>query len=426
MNLLENPSHFLCKIYAYISDLSLSQNHRNIKRKFCCLVMYVGMAFLSGCDFFSPQQTFRLAIPSNDFTYASSAQHLSSFLKNGNFNIEIMYTENAIEANRLVAQGKADLTFIMNHSDFIPDQLNSNAGQIRTICPIFQRLFFLFSKQKLSGPSNFRELLEGKRIGIEVLGGETHSGLSNLLASSQLEGVGIVGKEEESDFFHFWGTYYGPRATLLIEQGWEEVTFDSEWIDFVTLNDPALNSFVLPAIPGVEGSKSLNTLSVQTLLVTNTELGDNAIYQLSQYIYQHRLELMRFDVMYRYISEGFDVSQLLFPLHAGTDAYFRRDQPSFFERYAEVLALIFSVGALLYGGLQALRSRILRKKKERIDHYFLDFLEIRSRRISQEEKISHLDELLQKALVQMTAEKLAITDFHIFSRLVQQELANLR
>ena len=62
-----------------------------------------------GCDHLKPKRTFRMAIPEKDHSYNYSAQHLKEFLGAGGFNIEIVYTENAIEANRLVAEGSADL-----------------------------------------------------------------------------------------------------------------------------------------------------------------------------------------------------------------------------------------------------------------------------------------------------------------------------
>jgi len=381
---------------------------------------------LGSCDIFTPQNSFRLAIPTNDYSYNTSAQHLASFLQRGGFNIEIVPAKNAIEANRLVAEGQADLTFIMNHSIFIPQELGGEAGKLRTICPMFERLFFLFSKNPLPGAQNSAHLLQGKTIGIEVLDGESHSDLDALLESGKIQDVEVVQRDQDPDFVHFWGTYYGPRATELIEGGWREFSLDPSWIDFITLNDPALHPIVLPAIPGIEGSENLHTFTTQTLLVGNSSLGEKAVFLLSAYIYQHKLDLMRDDIMYRSISEDFDVSALLYPLHKGTDRYFRRDQPSFFERYADVLALVFSIAAILYGGIQAVRTGIKKRKKERIDLYFLEFLEIRSKDISRAEKISLLDGLFQRALVQMTSEKLEVTDFHIFSRLLQQELSNLR
>lgn len=162
------------------------------------------------------------------------------------------------------------------------------------------------------------------------------------------------------------------------------------WINFITLNDPSLNPYVLPAIPGVEGSQDIHTISAQTLLVGNRDLSERSVFALSSYIYQHRLDLMKYDIMYRSIHEVFDVSGLLYPLHEGTDAYFRRHQPTFVERYADVLALVFSIGVVFFGIVQAVRNRMRKKKKERIDLYFLEFLDIKASKIARDEMITSL------------------------------------
>jgi TRAP-type uncharacterized transport system substrate-binding protein len=384
------------------------------------------LLLFSGCDIFRPKTTYKLAVPENDYSYNISAQHLVSLLKEGGFKIEIIPTKNAIEANQLVAQGKADLTFIMNHSEFIPEKLGSQAGKLRTICPMYQRLLFLFSEDPVDDSLNTRELLEGRSIGIEVLNGETQANLNSFFTSGKIDDVSIVSRDQNPELIHFWGTYYGPRATQLLEDGWEEISLSPSWINFITLNDPSLDPYVLPAIPGVEGSQNINTISAQTLLVGNRDLGEKAIFKLSSYIYQHKLDLMKFDIMYRSINEVFDVSGLLYPLHEGTDDYFRRHQPTFFERYADVLALVFSFIVVFFGIVQAVRNRMRKKKKERIDLYFLEFLDIKSGKSSKAEMIGLLDDLLRRALIQMTSEKMDKTDFHIFSRLLQQELSNLR
>ena len=381
---------------------------------------------LPACDSLRPKKTYRLAIPENDHSYNLSSQHLVSFLEQGGYRIKYISAENAIEANRLVAQGKADLTFIMNHSNFIPEKLGSESAKLRTICPMYERLLFLFSKQPVEDTLNAGKLLEGKSVGIEVLGGETHANLLDMLNSGKIDNVKIMSREENPDLIHFWGTYYGPRATQLLENGWREVSLSPSWTNFIALNDPALNPYVLPAIPGVEGSKNLNTISAQTLLVGNSNLNEKAIFELSRYIYQHKLDLMKYDLMYRSINEVFNISELLYPLHEGTNDFFRRHQPSFVERNADILALLFSFSLVLLGLIQAIRNRIRRRKKERIDLYFLEFLDVRSKEINKAEMIELLDDLLKRSLVQMTAEKMDKNDFHIFSRLIQQEISNIR
>lgn len=393
------------------------------------LTIYLSIlvVLLSSCDNINPKKSFKLAVPEFDHTYYKSGKHLKSFLEKGGFKIEIIKTTDIIEANQLVAEGKADLTFIMNHSDFIPSKIGSDAGKLRTITPLFERLFFLFSKSPLDNKHySARELLEKREIGIEVLNGETHHNLKKLLSLGKIDNVSIVNNDLLPEYIHFWGTYYGPRATQLIENGWEEVSLSTSWVNFITLNESALKPFVLPAIPGVEDSDDINTFAVQTCLIGNRDLGDKAIFNLSSYIFQHKLELVAFDLMYRSISESVDQSTLLYPLHVGTDSYFRRAQPSFFEKYAELMAYLFSIGAVLFGMLQALKNRISSKKKERIDNYFLEYLDIRNEKSDVLEKKEMLESLLQKALIQMTSEKLDKLDFYIFSRMVQQELATYR
>ncbi|WP_020533721.1 hypothetical protein [Flexithrix dorotheae] len=388
---------------------------------------FLSLILLVSCDILTPQVNFKLAIPVNDFTYNRSAQHLKLFLEKEGYQIDILPCENAIEANKMVGNGEADLTFIMNHSDFIPEVIGSKAGNLRTVLPLFERLFFLFSRNAiLDTTKSTREILANKTVGIEVLGGETHANLKKLLQSCQIQNVEIVTKDQNPDFIHFWGTYYGPRATDLLNDNWQEISIDPTWEDFIILNDPALKPFTLPAIPGIEESLTLNTFSIQTLLVGRFDLGENAIYKLSEYIFKHKLELMGQDLMYRSINENFDASKILYPIHNGTDSYFQRNEPTFFERYSQVLAAVFSICAVIFGAVQAIRTVIAKRKKERIDQYFLNFLEIKSNREANAEKGEQFDELLQRALVQMTNEKLDKGDFHILARLIQQELSNLK
>ena len=385
---------------------------------FCISILFV----FDGCDFIAPQKTFKLVVPEKDYSYNRTAQHLKEFLEKGGFKIELVFADNAIDANRMVANEEADMTFAMDHSTFIPEAIGSKAGRLRTMVPLYQRLFFLFSKAALDTLDREAQF-SNKSIGVEVLNGETHRNLTHLLNSSKLDNVNIIDRDDDPDFIHFWGTYYGERATKLLNEGWYELSIDPDWVNFISMNDPALDPFVLPAIPGVEGSVNLNTMSARTLFVCGAHLQDNAMYHFSEYLFQHQLDLVAYDKMYRFISDHFDKSNILFPVHRGTDKFLRRNQPSFFERYAEVMALIFSIGAIAYGAIQGIRNRLIKVRKERIDMYFLNYLEIRSNdQLSNHEKIAKLSDLMQRALIQLTNEKLDKNDFHIFSRLIQQEL----
>lgn len=398
-------------------------NYFRLKKNVGCLIILT--LILVGCDYYSPKKSFKMAISETDYSYNYSAQHFKSFLENGGFSIEIIPAASAIEANKMVAEGVADLTFVMNQSNFMPQSIGTEVSNLRTIMPLFPRLFYLFSRHPID-TTNVDEIFKGKSIGVEVMNGETYSNLRDLLSSGRITDIKIVSRDENPDFIHFWGTSYGVRASDLLNNEWSEVSISEEWINYFTLNDPALSAHKLPAVPGVKNSRDLHTLSAETLLVGNSYLGEEAIYELNEYIFNHKLDLMRFDKMYKSIDESF-FTGMLYPLHVGTDSYLKRNLPSFFERYAELIALIISALAILYGSIQGVRAKLISIKKERIDLYFLEYSDIRSQMdLSNEPKIDKLNSLLSRSLLQMTEEKLDKDDFDIFSRLVQQEISILQ
>lgn len=382
---------------------------------------------LTSCEFIAPQAHFKFALPGNDHSYAYSAKHLKSFLEENGVTLDIIPVKDAVEANRMVAEGKADLTFVMNHSIYIPDTLGSKAGSLRTVLPLYDRLLFLFSKDPVPPGITINHLLKNQKIAVSSYEGEAYNNLEHLFESARMSDVGITQFDSTAKFVHFWGHYYGSKYMEFLKRGWHGVSLDDDWVRFLDLSYQALIPFDLPALPGVENSTDIKTLSVQTLLVCNSDLQEKAIYLLSKLICQHKVELVSHDNMYRSIKENFDQSILLYPLHEGTDAYFRREQPTFFERYSEAIGLFLSICAVCYGAVQTIRNRILQKRKERIDQYFVQFVEIRgNHNVRREDTIEKLTELLQHAIVQVTNEKLEIMDFHIFSMLVQQEIAILK
>lgn len=381
------------------------------------------VAATAGCDIISPQKEFRLATPANDYFYSYVSSHLKPFLEGQGYRIRIIETANSVEANRLVAGGEADIAYINNHSIPVAEEVGPDAANLRTIAPLATRLFFAFSRTKQPDTVTIRELLNDKKIGIEILGGELDMNLRQFLAMAEIKYREIVTVNEDPDVVVFWGTLYGSRASRYMSEGWHPFSFKSNWIEFMTLNESALRPYSLPSIPGNPNSIRINTVATEAILVGRHGLGENAVYELAHTLFKNKMELIRQDIMYLALQEDFDQQALLYPLHEGTVSYLRRAQPTFLERYADTIALLVSFIAIAFGVIQTIRNRIAKRKKDRIDNYFLDFLEIRSDRgLSQEDKVSKLDGLFQRAVEQMTSEKLEKSDFHILSRLIQQEL----
>ncbi len=64
-----------------------------------------------------------------------------------------------------------------------------------------------------------------------------------------------------------------------------------------------------------------------------------------------------------------------------------------------------------------------RKQKERIDHYFNDYLELKEQQ--PDDYKARLYDLLNMSIHQMVSEKLDKHDFDIFARLIYAELSSL-
>jgi TRAP-type uncharacterized transport system substrate-binding protein len=380
-----------------------------------------------GCDFVRPQKSFRLAVPKSEYFYNYMAGHLKPFLNSKGYNISIVPAENIIEAVHMVAVGKAELALVNNHSVTVALRLGDQADKLRTVMPITSRVLFAFSKDHLVDSATAKVFFENKRVGIESLGGETHLTFVRLLKEAKIKGVTFVTFNDNPDVVVFWDRFYGERAEGWVEKGWHPYAFRKNFVEFVVLHDHALRPFKLPALPGDPNSIIARTLATDVILVANRDFGENACYLLAQTIFQNKVDLIHRDIMYNSINEVFNKETLLFPLHQGTFSYLLRDQPTFLQQYADSLALGLSVIAVLYSLVLAIQSRLRRNQKERIDKYFIEFLAIRSSKTTTlDERVKKLDELFSRAVVQMTNERLDKGDFHILSRLIQQDLTMLR
>lgn len=392
------------------------------------ILVFISLAIIPvSCDFAKPKKKFRLAVPKTLYFYSYIAEHLKPFLARQGYEISIVPAENTLEANRMVANGEADLTLVNNHSTTIALKMGNDASQLRTIMPLATRILLVYTKKQLRDSATALDLFENKRVGIEILDEETHLTLQRFLSAAKINGTSFEVYNDSSEVVVYWGRPYGERSLNWVSKGFHPYTFRRNFIEFFMLQDYALRPFKLPALPGDPNAIITKTLATDVILVANKNLGDNACYLLAQAIFQNQADLMHQDIMYRSINEGFNKETLLFPLHEGAYSYLLRNQPTFFERYSESLALGLSILAVIYGVVQAVQNRLRKNKKERIDVYFLEFLEIRSNKtLSRDERVKKLDDLFQRAVIQLTNEILDKGDFHILSRLIQQDLTMLR
>lgn len=381
---------------------------------------------LCSCDIIAPRKSFRVAIQKDTYVYHQIFNHLDTLLSKKGYQLQLIETENPIQSFRMVSSGNAELTFVNNHSYPLMEKLGSDAGNLRVIMPITKRVFLTFAKHPIADTTSANNIFSGKRIGIEELGGEVHTTLEHRFKRAKIKGIQFVSFDDKPDLLVYWGALHGRRAGEFAKEGWYPVSFNKDWIDFNTEFDEALDPIDIAGVPGDRLSRGIRTFSTTVLLVGNSHLGETACYELAKTIFENRLELLSRERMYAAINENFDKSSLLLPLHDGTRSYLLRDQPSLLERYADAIALLISMVAVIYGAAQAIKRGILQKRKDHLDTYFLEYLQIRkySSKDSAVQK-RKLTELHHKAIVQMTKEKLDKEDFDILSQMIQQELAIL-
>ena len=115
---------------------------------------------------------------------------------------------------------------------------------------------------------------------------------------------------------------------------------------------------------------------------------------------------------------------LQFPLHAGADQFFHRDDPGFLVKYAEAMGFIMSACILLWGLAGGIRKWLLQKRKDRIDKYYQAIEGIIGRLRENEECVDELEKelisLRKDALSELVREKLAADE----SFMIYQNMAN--
>jgi len=89
-------------------------------------------------------KNFRFAVPQNDPMYVRMFSHIQPLLEQKGYEISVVYTERNVEANRLVAEGQADLAFVNDVSSHIGEELGQKSELLRTVVPLAHRALLAF------------------------------------------------------------------------------------------------------------------------------------------------------------------------------------------------------------------------------------------------------------------------------------------
>jgi TRAP transporter TAXI family solute receptor len=192
--------------------------------------------------------------------------------------------------------------------------------------------------------------------------------------------------------------------------------------------------FSVTAIPehayGLQPEEPIGTISVHALLVARADLDADLVFSITESLFSHKVELASQERLLSHLSERYDEALSPYPLHPGSDRYFRRDEPTVVQRYSDQIGLGITVGALLWSGLTAFRSARRQSRRNRIETHYEA-----ARRLSRAAADArNADELAQarrglveardRALTELEAERLDANDaFIVLQRFIDTAIA---
>jgi hypothetical protein len=142
----------------------------------------------------------------------------------------------------------------------------------------------------------------------------------------------------------------------------------------------------------------VQTFAVYDILVCHKQLESELIYDFIESIFNFKARLAQDNFEFALLQEDFDNHTFLFPLHAGSTAFLNRNQPTFWERYAELIGLVVSILAIAAGALSTMVHQLKQRKKDKIDEYYMKVITIGSRSYQPEVSTTDLQALLQELL----------------------------
>ena len=160
---------------------------------------------------------------------------------------------------------------------------------------------------------------------------------------------------------------------------------------------------------GIVMEKPIYTMAVHELLVARADLPTKVVYDLMETVHHHHIvPIFESYNNYTFESNQQDIN-LTFPFHKGTIDYMNREKPTFVERYADVMGFVLSFFVLMAGLIASLRATMNQRKKDRMDEYYRELLDLN-------EKLDSMDH----AVVRM---KLVYLQKKVFDLLIREKLS---
>jgi TRAP-type uncharacterized transport system substrate-binding protein len=397
------------------------------------LLIFIILATLTACE--DGPRELRLVTPVGTID-RDIVEELAELFENERVLTQIILTEETMsgeEALDAISSGKADVALISNSQEFRRD--------IATVMPLYPTVLHIARREGFAEPTARGDLGDAA-----VFAGASGSA-SRAIFERIADNIGLADDDYRyvtdpsaiADLVVVFAPIAPERIAefpelRLISMGTPQEIGNGGTVDAAVLLNPHFRPFVIPVgTYGESTPEPIVTIAVDKILVTRSDLDSAVVYDLISDILRLRPALAaKRPGLFQQLSEDFDVSRSRFVLHAGTQDYLQRSEPTIYERYSGVaevaVTLLIAVLSASFAGVRIFRMR----RKNRIDRFYAAAIDIRnaSNESDSEEKrnqaIAQIRQLQDDAFDKLVDEKLAADEsFRIFITLCNDILQQL-
>jgi len=344
--------------------------------------------------------------------------------------IEGLGTEENLDS---LMSGSVDIALVENYVKF-----REGVNSAFSVYPEILHIFYKSEKEI----NSFRELVYDKSLYVGKEGSPTHSLMLDLFEFYAVDDSRISLTPIMSQ-----GDVVVELTNLLSSQrlnqyaGYRLFSFEDRQndnpvvVEALSLMYPKLTPFVIP-----EGTymgytqKPVITLSVDLVMMVRSSIGEVPVNDFTKTMLRNRQIFTSIDpLLYNGMREDFDQGKLNIPLHEGARIFLNRDEPGFFERYAELGGVVLSLIVAIWSGLTSLVKWQAQKKKDRIDEFYEELIKIKNtipnlKKINDIVKnVRHVQVSQNKAFELLISEELIANEsFRIYMELSKETINELR
>ena len=341
------------------------------------LYVFLSLCVLSACTVDTEHFVLGVSAEEPGPRIAAAAKQI---LVDARFSVEVRSIESSANIITGVRDGDIDFGIIEEPAALIPD--------LATVVPLYPSILHVLYKGEETA-NRFTDVIVGKSIYAGPLGGTASRFFAQLVdyfditaeSYTVLDNPWVVTPDV---YFVFGGLLdTSSRRRLgdyrLFSFGDAAQLGKGTLVEGIALQFPNVEVFVLPEqIYGNLNRNTVLTIATRTVLVTAASTDVQQVYKVASALFANSQRLStEYPLVTREMNENIQLSSFTLPVHAGARRYLDKDAPTMIERYADVIALGLTIAIMLGSALVALYEFRKTRKKDRIDDYYKQILELR-------------------------------------------------